>query len=445
MNVIGQVPAPSAAPLYRRFRSARGEHLLVVPHSRLFDLSAEAAADLDIWPEEARRLAEALGETGAGEAPLDIVVEPAPQSLSLNVSSACNLSCGYCYADRGAFGGKQADRMTHDTAITAVDRLLAVADPQRPVTIGFLGGEPLLNRALIHAVVLHASRAGRDHRLDVRFSITTNGTTLSSDDIDLFRAHLFAVTVSIDGDAGTQDAQRPDARGRGTFARLAERLAPLLAEPGRAQVAARLTVTNDVFDLAKRLDAVYALGFSEAGVAPLRTAKDDTNVEGDSWQAYLDELVAVARSELARARSGQPVRLTNFAVALKQIHAGASSPYPCGAGGGYFSVAADGDWYACHRAIGDDNFVLGNSEGLESSRRQRFLASRHVHAQAPCNTCWARYLCSGSCHQEAGARTEAGCDFIRDWLTFCLAAYCELIAERPNYFVASFPARGMQT
>ena len=361
MNVIAHVSAPSASPLYKRFRSARGEHLLVVPHSRLFDLSPEVAADLDIRPEEAQRLAAALGETGAREAPLDIVVEPSPQSLSLNVSSACNLACGYCYADKGAFGGKQVDRMTHATAIAAVDRLLAVADPKQPVTIGFLGGEPLLNRALVHSVVLHASRAGKDRRLDVRFSITTNGTTLSPADIDLFRSHPFAVTVSIDGDAATQDEQRPDALGRGTFARLAERLAPLLAEPGRAQVAARLTVTGDALNLATRLSAVYALGFSEAGVAPLRTAKDDANVDGDGWQAYLDELIAVAQSELARARSGRTIRLTNLAVALKQIHAGASSPYPCGAGGGYFSVAADGRWYACHRAIGDDDFVLGDS------------------------------------------------------------------------------------
>lgn len=444
MNVITHLPAPSPAPLYKRFRSARGEHLLVVPHSRLFDLPSEVAADLDLRPEEAQRLAGALGETAPGEAPLDLVVEPQPQSLSLNVSSACNLACSYCYADKGAFGGKQADRMKHATAIAAVDRLLTVADPERPVTIGFIGGEPLLNRALIRSVVLYAGRAGNDRGLDVRFSITTNGTTLLPADIDLFRTHPFAVTVSIDGDAATQDAQRPDARGRGTFARLVERLAPLLAEPGRAQVAARLTVTAGALDLATRLSAVYALGFSEAGVAPLRTAKDNANIDGDGWQAYLDELIAVARSELAGARSGRTIRLTNLAVALKQIHAGASSPYPCGAGGGYFSVAADGHWYACHRAIGEDDFILSNSEGLDSHRRRRFLTARHVHAQKPCNTCWARYLCSGSCHQEAAARTEAGCDFIRGWLTFCLAAYCELATERPDYFVASYPIRGIQ-
>ena len=208
--------------------------------------------------------------------------------------------------------------------------------------------------------------------------------------------------MSIDGDAATQDTQRPDALGRGTFARLAERLAPLLAEPGRAQVAARLTVTGDALNLATRLSAVYALGFSEAGVAPLRTAKDDANVDGDGWQAYLDELVAVAQSELARARSGRTIRLTNLAVALKQIHAGASSPYPCGAGGGYFSVAADGRWYACHRAIGDDDFIMGNSESLEPHLRRRFLTARHVHAQSP-----ATRAGPGTCARVAVTRRPA--------------------------------------
>jgi uncharacterized protein len=113
-------------------------------------------------------------------------------------------------------------------------------------------------------------------------------------------------------------------------------------------------------------------------------------------------------------------------VALKQLHRGASSPYPCGAGGGYFSVAADGRWYACHRAIGNASFELGSSEGIDAARRRRFLEARHVHSQTECRTCWARYLCSGGCHQEAAARTAGSCDFVRGWLDFCLKTYCEI-------------------
>ena len=63
-----------------------------------------------------------------------------------------------------------------------------------------------------------------------------------------------------------------------------------------------------------------------------------------------------------------------------------------------------------------------------------FIAARHVHAQTDCRSCWARYLCAGGCHQEAAARTSSSCDFIRGWLEFCLASYCELIERRPDYF-----------
>ena len=139
-----------------------------------------------------------------------------------------------------------------------------------------------------------------------------------------------------------------------------------------------------------------------------------------------------ARTRYARTA----IRLTNFAVALKQIHAGASSPYACGAGGGYFSVAADGDWYACHRAVGDERYRLGSASTLDENRRRLFLEARHVHAKADCRVCWARYLCSGGCHQEAQARSVASCDFVRDWLDFCLASYCELSSARPRHFAS---------
>jgi uncharacterized protein len=324
--------------------------------------------------------------------------------------------------------------MTFDVAKSAVERLLAGADPARPITVGFLGGEPLRNRSLIHSILEFASGRAQQRGLDVRYSITSNGTLITDADIRMFRNHRFAVTISVDGDAIAHDAQRPRRNGTGSFAQLAARVRPLLADPGRAQVAARMTVPSGCLDLAPRLDAIWSLGFSEAGVAPLRVAADNSGMREADWPIYLNQLIGVARQELGRAGRGLPIRLTNFAVALKQIHAGASSPFSCGAGGGYFSVAADGDWYACHRAIGDENYRLGSATALDSDRRLSFLAERHVHAKADCRVCWARYLCSGGCHQEARARTPAGCDFIRDWLNFCLASYCELSSARPEHF-----------
>jgi uncharacterized protein len=439
------IPADTAAPSFKRFGSPAGAHLLIVPHSRIFDLPAELADRFDAGDPDALHLAEALGATVAGEAPLDLAPEPAPQSLSLNVSSACNLSCGYCYADRGGFNGAQPRPMHRDVARAAIDRLLATADAAQPVTIGFLGGEPFVNRALIHAMVGYAAERGTQLGLDVRFSVTTNATLLTADDLRLIRSHPFAVTVSVDGGAAVHDRQRPRRDRGGSFADLAARIAPLLAAPGRARICARATVTRADLDLVSRFDAIRALGFGEIGFAPLRAPATGGALRDDDWPVYFDALRRLARREIDAALGGAAIAFGNLAIALKQIHRGASAPYPCGAGGGYFSVAADGRWYACHRAIGAPDYAMGDSRGLDADRRRSFLARRHVHAQADCARCWARYLCSGGCHQEAATRTAAACDFIRAWLEFCLAAYCEITARHPDYFAPQMPARAEAT
>jgi len=432
MKHVASIAGDMSAPLSHRFRSSRGEHLLVVPHSRIFDLSAEDAREFDLHG--ADLLLRDLARPETGEVPLDQVVAPAPQSISLNVSSSCNLSCSYCYAARGAFGGAQPNPMSWETARSAIDRLVSSADASRPVTIGFLGGEPFVNRALIHRCVDYGAGQGKARRMDVRFSVTTNGTLLRPEDIALIRAHRMAVTVSIDGGAELHDRQRPRiaSAGAGSFALLERAIAPLLADPGQAQICARATVTRRDLDLERRFSDILALGFAEVGFSPLRVDKTGGALNGSDWPVYLDALKRLAAEELARRRQGLPIRFSNLAIALKQIERGASSPYPCGAGGGYFSVAADGRWYACHRAIGSDDYRLGDNLGLDEFRRDEFLKARHVHSQAACRQCWARYLCSGACHQEATTRSDSACGFIRGWLDFCLAAYCELSETAPE-------------
>lgn len=425
-----------APPSYRRFDSIAGRHILIVPHSRIYDLPPAWLGPDDALVPEAVGAVEALALPVEGEVSLDAVPLPIPHSISLNVSSSCNLACSYCYAGRGKFEGRQAGSMPWAVAQAAVDRVLHNAAEGERFTIGFIGGEPFVNRHLIKRVVEYAERRAMDTGATIEFSVTTNGTLLEEEDRALLREHPFAVTVSVDGAKTTHESQRPAATGgRNSWDELVARVSPLLNRPGKARICARATVSRQDMEIQRNFDAITAVGFAEVGFSPLRRAvASGLAFEDRDWPIYTASMSALAKNELRNALSGAQIRFTNFVVALRQIHRGWAAPYACGAAGGYFSVATDGQWYACHRAIGDAEYRLGDNDGLDANARQHFLAARHVHAQTDCRGCWARYLCSGGCHQERSARSIASCDFVRSWLTMCMTSYCELLEQRPEWF-----------
>ena len=426
-------PAAPRAPLHKIFESEGYDYLLVVPHSRIFGVEKRFSAALAKGESWAVDLVKELTHEVGSEQALDQVPLPTPQSISLNVSHTCNLGCSYCYAGQGGFGGKQSSSMSWDVARAAVDRLFALAGPG-PITIGFLGGEPFLNRALIHRVVTYASDLGNGTGRDVRFSVTTNGTMLSADDISMFRRNRFAVTISIDGGAELQDLQRPMRTGKSSFAALRTAIAPLIGSPGMARVAARGTVLRSNLHLRERFTVLIEMGFPEVGFSPLRQPLESPNAfTAEDWPEYLKELSSLASEQSDAVLRGESIRLSNLAIALKQLKRGSSMPFPCSAGGGYFSVSSDGNWFACHRAIGDQAYHMGDNNSLDSARRSEFLQTRHVEAQVDCRRCWARYLCSGGCHQEAAARTTSSCDFVRGWLEQCIRIYGELLEKRPAW------------
>jgi uncharacterized protein len=440
-----RVDAPMHMPLYQRFRSTQGEHVLVVPYSRIYDLPAEWLDENGSLSADAHHMIDALAQRTQHEDALEQVPLPPVRSLSLNVSSACNLACSYCYAGGGGFEGRQKAVMDWPVARQAVDRLLDEAVPGERSTIGFLGGEPFVNRKLIRQVTEYASAKADACGVLMQFSVTTNGTLLNDEDRALLREHTFAVTISVDGARETQDRYRPmraiGSQARSSWDALNDAVAPLLADPGRAKIGARATVGRDAIDLRASFDSILRIGFAEVGFSPLRQSRDAGRAMTDAdWPAYLAALQDLAATEMSRVLAGQQIRLTNFAVALRQLHRGWSAPYGCGAGGGYFSVASDGTWYACHRAVGDPAYRMGDNRQMDAGARRQFLMARHVHAQTDCNKCWARYLCSGGCHQEAATRTPESCDFIRGWLLFCMAAYCEVSAKAPEWFAPGTPA-----
>ncbi|WP_054567101.1 radical SAM protein [Frankia sp. R43] len=441
----GAVPdvVPGAAAEARLFHSAHGAHLFVVDGSRVYDLPGDVEGQVRSWLDsgDARELGPgaraALGlEPGASRRIDGRPIDPPPLSaLSLNVMQACNMSCAYCYADEGRFGGA-ARVMPREVAFAAVDRLLADSRPGADVVVGFMGGEPLLAADLVHEVTAYAARAAEAAGRRARFSLTTNLTELRPADARLFARYPFAVSVSLDGDRDRNDALRRLPGGASAYDRVRAGL-DLLARHGRPRhLAARVTVTPAGGRLLDVLDHVIGLGFDEVGFAAVVASPDPAlEFTGPQFEGFLAHMVECGEVALRELAAGRRYPFGNFETAMAQIHRGSHRPYPCGAGAGYLSAAANGDLFACHRLVDDPGFAMGSvTAGPDQAARAEHLARGHVDRMSPCRSCWARYLCGGGCYHEVARRGRPGCDYIRGWLAFCLRAYVELSAARPDYF-----------
>jgi uncharacterized protein len=161
----------------------------------------------------------------------------------------------------------------------------------------------------------------------------------------------------------------------------------------------------------------------------------------DDLVHMLEQMIACGREFESAIAAGHHHAFSNLATALRELHRGTHRPYPCGAGAGYLGVSAEGDLAACHRFVNDPAGAFGNVfTGLDQERQTSWLAERHVHRQEPCKSCWARYLCGGGCHHEVIHRGRPACDYIRDWLTYCLEAYLRVVRVAPWWLNGAAPS-----
>jgi uncharacterized protein len=420
------------SPDIHLLESEAGHHLFVANGSRLFDVEPDLFARLGAAI-AADRVSEVLSSIGVGEPPLidDAPLHAPPiHALSLAIAQTCNLGCTYCYAQQGEFGGT-AKNMELGEALRAVNLLVGTAQPGARLNLAFLGGEPLVNRKVLRAATQHAVELAEGREAKITFSITTNGTLLSEDDGRFFEEHGFAVTISIDGPREAHDALRPFKGGGGSYDAVMKRVAPLLKMQQRMQVSARVTVTPRNLSLRRTLDTFIAAGFHSVGFSPVLSAPNaEGEMQSEDLELMLGEMIDCGWEFERASRSGRRYPFANMVNAMREIHRGTHRPYPCGAGAGYLGVSAEGELSACHRFVGDEIGAMGSlDDGVDLSRQADWLATRHVHRQEPCKSCWARYLCGGGCHHEVIRRGRPACDYIRAWLHYCLEAYLRLSSD----------------
>jgi uncharacterized protein len=372
------------------------------------------------------------------------------QTLVLNVTSKCNLSCGYCYEygeDRIVEAASKPRFMDEATAKQSVDFLFDEAGDSPSVNLTFFGGETLLNFKMLKSALAYARERAEPMGKQVNASLTTNATLLREEIIDWIVANDVGVTVSIDGAREQQDKFRVFSNGLGSYDLIVPNIKELLRRHRRRPVGARVTLTGQNLDVASIYRHLYEeLGFWEVGFAPVTTSwQREYAIEDAGFQQLLAGFQSLAAEFLDAALAGRRHGFSNVRDTLEEIHKGMSKAYPCGAGLGLMGVATDGDVALCHRFAGSDEHKLGSVfDGIDHSRQDDFLLKHHIANKTDCATCWARPLCAGGCYHEAhtryGSTVEPNlhyCEWIRAWTNTCLEVYGVLAEKKPE-FLAQF-------
>ncbi len=334
--------------------------------------------------------------------------------LVLNLTSACNLRCRYCFVRHGEAA------MRPVTALGAVRAAFPEGNPR----IGFFGGEPLLAWPVMEEVFAAFPEA--------RYSLTTNGTLLTPEICAELARHGTSVILSLDGDASRHDLLRPYADGRGSHGAATHGLC-LLAEAG-IRPTLRGTFTRGGLDLAAELERLNALcdtGAAEhVSIEPAGMGEACGNasaVDAADLIRLEPEFRAAAEWAIGRARAGQRARYHHLNLTLRRFLRRSPAWTECGAGNAYLTVNANGEVHACHRELSLVGHLARQHDlrsgedawSFEWLRSRESWIDNRLSARARCADCAWRHACGGGCRMDAlanGRFTEpdpAGCELTR--------------------------------
>ncbi|MBI5622744.1 MAG: radical SAM protein [Elusimicrobia bacterium] len=295
-------------------------------------------------------------------------------TVELELSSACNLSCGHCFAE---LSGKHMPGAVLERALEGCQELEAV-------TLVLNGGEPLLS-PFFERALRQARGSG------MRVVVMTNGTLVTPEVAGLLAEQKAAkVLVSLDSFERHHDALR----GPGSFQRAVAGIRLLVSAGVPVSVNAMATQecagsAGDFASFCRQELGVSGVRFSalvpigRGASAPARLGLSDSALKGLAGSRMLQD------DALHRSQGPLP-----------------GQGFDCGAGAEQCFVAADGAVYACHyfQNIREPMGDLARSSLAEIHERAREGSVCSILDWASltqCRACPSFEKCRGGCRARA--------------------------------------------
>ena len=332
-----------------------------------------------------------------------------PVQVTLFPTNGCNLRCSYCYAFGGEGGnnGEPITRMKLEVAQRAIDIIARNAksrrdagEPVRNFLVSIHGnGEPFCAFDLIREIVFYGQDVSEELDIPVVFNAASNGV-LTDEQLDFVLANFNNMNISFDGLPEFQDANRPIAGGKGSFAAV-DRTMRRLCEAG-LNFGIRTTVTADMVDAMPRIVEFVATSYptvEQLHFEPVwecgrcLTSSNTMPASGVFTKRYLESLEVAERMGLRLVFSGarQDMVVDTF----------------CKVSSGSFTVTPTGDVTACYEVSyksdpRSERFFFGHFEDelgdfVFDQDKLDALSELNVHNIRFCDDCFCRWHCAGDC------------------------------------------------
>ena len=349
------------------------------------------------------------------------IVEKGLNQIVLQVTQNCNLRCSYCAYSGSYYNRKHSNkRMSKETALRAVDFFMEHSSEIEDATIGFYGGEPLLEIDLIREVISYVEENYPERK--VRYNLTTNLTLLTKEILDFFVEKNVVIMISIDGPKEIQDRNRMFVSGTGSFSTVITKAEEIQKNsPDYFKQCMTNTVMSPGSDYEKVIDfldndrlfgqltSLYSL-VNDVDIKEELQYDDTYNqtVHKEIFKIYLARLGELEYSQVSRLmktnvsaifETNQFLQM-NGTANMRKSHPGG----PCIPGSNRLFVDVEGFFYPCERIAENPALQIGNlDEGYSLDRINRMLNIGKM-TEEQCLNCWAFMYC-GTC---AANMTEHG-------------------------------------
>ena len=347
--------------------------------------------------------------------------EPIVKAICLHMAHDCNLRCGYCFADSGAYHG-QRSLMSLETGKKALDFLIKASKHRKHIEVDFFGGEPLMNWDVVKQVVAYAREQEKLHNKNFRFTLTTNGMLIDDEVIEFANKEMHNVVLSLDGRREVHDHLRKDYAGNGSYDRIVPKFQEFVKKRGDKNYYMRGTFTHNNVDFTNDLFHMADLGFTELSMEPVVCAPDDPYALTEEDKPILfEQYELLAKEMLKRKKEGRPLTFYHYMLDLEHGPCIYKRISGCGSGTEYMAVTPWGELYPCHQFVGDEKYSMGDIwKGVTNKEVQDEFKCCNAYAREGCKDCWAKLYCSGGCAANAYHATgsitgiyEYGCDLFK--------------------------------